>query len=416
MKKERHQPADAALRRRAEERLKAREHTPQSDADTARLLHELEVHQIELEMQNEELKAARTEVEAGLALYSDLYDFAPTSYLTLDREGVIRLVNLTGARLLGVVRSRLVKWRFCLFVTEGDRRIFNDFLQKVFASRAKETCEVALAPEGSPPRVVRIEGIVSEDGQECRAAAVDITELRQAEGQSMTNEVETRKLLALSEQSRLTLLSLMEDQKQAEAAVRDSEELYFSLVENLPQSILRKDREGRFLFCNLQLCKHLKHSLQEIIGKTDADLFPPQLAEAYRQDDLQVMESGKTLDRVEEFVDAEGRKSFVQVVKTPLRDVAGGVIGIQAIFWDITERMKAAETLLQHTEELRARNEELERFNNASMGRELRMIELKQEINQLCEQAGLPPRHSLDFLKENVKDSSNTTPTKPGQP
>jgi hypothetical protein len=86
-------PTDAALRRRAEERLKRQRPEggePRTEVETARLVHELQVHQIELEMQNEEFKTSRTKVEAGLALYSDLYDFAPTGYLTLDPEGAMK--------------------------------------------------------------------------------------------------------------------------------------------------------------------------------------------------------------------------------------------------------------------------------------------------------------------------------------
>ena len=136
-----------------------------------------------------------------------------SGYLTLDREGMIRQVNLNGARLLGVERSRLVNRRFGLFVAEGDRRTFSDFLQEVFASHAKECCEVALAREGQQPRFVRIEGTVSEDGQECRAVVMDITERRQAEAQMRAAQAETQRLLALSEQSRRALLNAAEDER-----------------------------------------------------------------------------------------------------------------------------------------------------------------------------------------------------------
>jgi PAS domain S-box-containing protein len=176
------------LRRLAEERLSEKRKSQRSGAgdqstaeDTVRLLHELRVHQIELEMQNEQLQQARAKAETFLAQYTDLYEFAPAGYLTLDREGTIRLVNLTSVRLLGVERSRLVKRRFGQFVAESDRRVFSDFLEKVFASQAKESCEVTLPQEGSQPLVVRIEGTRSADGQECRAVVLDITARKRAE-------------------------------------------------------------------------------------------------------------------------------------------------------------------------------------------------------------------------------------------
>lgn len=136
-------------------------------------------------------------------------------------------------------------------------------------------------------------------------------------------------------------------QARAGEALRDSEALYQSLVEQMPQSVFRKDREGRFLFGNQRFCQVVAHSLGEILGKTDADFFPPQLAAAYRQDDLRVMESGQALDQEEENVGADGRVVFVHIVKSPLRDASGSIIGIQGIFWDITAR-KQAETEVRH--------------------------------------------------------------------
>ena len=189
MKKKPDPPADdAELRHRAEERLgeqrksqKAEAGDPGTVEDTARLVHELQVHQIELEMQNEELQQAHAQVETLLDRYTDLYDLAPAGYLTFDREGAIRQVNLTGARLLGVERSRLVNRRFGLFVAEGGQRAFSDFLEKVFATQAKECCEVTLLHESSQPVVVQIQGTRSADGQECRAVVVDLTERKRAE-------------------------------------------------------------------------------------------------------------------------------------------------------------------------------------------------------------------------------------------
>ena len=194
-------PPDAAeLRRRAEERL--REQHPETgqartEADTQRLVHELQVHQIELEMQNEELQQARDEMEAGLEKYSDLYDFAPVGYLTLDREGTIREANLTSASLLGIERSRLVKRRFGLCVSAADRPAFNAFLTRVFESQARESCEVTLLKEGKPPVEVRIEAAVAASGRECRAVLEDITERKRAEEDRLIlNKLESTGILA----------------------------------------------------------------------------------------------------------------------------------------------------------------------------------------------------------------------------
>jgi PAS domain S-box-containing protein len=147
-----------------------------------RLVHELQVHQIELELQNEELQGARAELEAGVERYSDLYDFAPIGYVTLDGDGTIGQVNLSGARLLGLERSRLVGARFGLFVSPEYRPAFNALLEKVFESQAKQVCDLTIGPEKSAPLWVHIEAVASDDGgRECRAVLTDITERRRIE-------------------------------------------------------------------------------------------------------------------------------------------------------------------------------------------------------------------------------------------
>jgi len=188
VKKDKNPSADATeLRRRAEERLRAdaaKGASAGAEAETQRFVHELQVHQTELEMQNEELQRSRAEVETWLERYTELYDFAPVGYLTLGRDGTIRLVNLTGASLLGVKRAQLHGRRFGVFVAEPDRPAFNAFLEKVFTSQAKEVCVVALLKEGSGPITVHVTATVSQDGQECCVVLADITERKHAEAET----------------------------------------------------------------------------------------------------------------------------------------------------------------------------------------------------------------------------------------
>ena len=182
-------PSDTAeLRRRAEALLREKQKSQPPEAragrtmhDTHRLVQELQIHQIELEMQNEQLERARAETEVALERYIDLYEFAPSGYFTLDRDGTIRQANLTGSKLLGMDRSRLVNCRFGLFVAENSRPVLQAFMAKVFASHARETCEAMLLREGKPPFYARIEARCSDDGQECRAVVVDITERKRSE-------------------------------------------------------------------------------------------------------------------------------------------------------------------------------------------------------------------------------------------
>ncbi|MDZ4186230.1 MAG: ATP-binding protein [Desulfuromonadales bacterium] len=177
--KEKGLPA-AGLHRRAEEQLPASKGgTSQAGNSTARLLHELQVHQIELELQNAELRQARDEVETLLGNYADLYDFAPVGYVTLSPDGVVRAANLTAAGLFGMERSRLPGRNIALFVEKETRPLFGVFLDKVFSSQGKESCEVELTTTGSATLFVQIEAVASVSGQECRAVLIDISERRQ---------------------------------------------------------------------------------------------------------------------------------------------------------------------------------------------------------------------------------------------
>jgi PAS domain S-box-containing protein len=175
--------ADGAgeLRRRAEERLQGRPQAvamPRDAADTQRLLHELQVHQIERELQNEELRRSQSETEAALERFSDFYDFSPVGFFSLDGEGAIDRLNLTGARLFGLERSRLVGRRFSEFVAATDRPRFKAFLQGAFAGEAGNGCELELAINDRPAQAVQITATLSPDRQECRAVVVDVGELR----------------------------------------------------------------------------------------------------------------------------------------------------------------------------------------------------------------------------------------------
>ncbi len=176
----------ADLRRMAEERLKkARAKTGplSSTGDYEKLLHELAVHQIELEMVNEELRRAAEENEAGLARYADLYDFAPVGYLTLDRHGKILSANLTAAGMLGKERSWLINKSINDFISDRDVIAFTAFLNRSFASDTKNICDVTLVGKESSRIYVRIGAIVSGSGRECRAVLEDVSEQKKIEAQ-----------------------------------------------------------------------------------------------------------------------------------------------------------------------------------------------------------------------------------------
>ncbi len=169
------------LRLKAEEKLKEKQgkmDKPVKETDVKKLLHELQVHQIELEMQNEELREAYETAETALKKYTLLYDFAPMGYFTLDHDGSICELNFTGAEILKDRRFSLVNKNFKLFVSKDSQLIFNEFFRKVYADKSKESCQVMLGYNGSSLCMVYIEGIVTGDDQKCLLSVVDITEFR----------------------------------------------------------------------------------------------------------------------------------------------------------------------------------------------------------------------------------------------
>jgi PAS domain S-box-containing protein len=167
------------LRQKAEELLItkiSKSDSPLSETDTLKLIHELEVHQIELELQNKELNLARSAALLTAEKFTELYDFSPTSYFSLSKEGRIVELNLGAAKMLGKARSVLIDNVFGFFVSSDTKQRFSLFLKQVFTSNAKETCEVTLLTSDGTQMVVLLIGIPTENGKQCLLSVVDITE------------------------------------------------------------------------------------------------------------------------------------------------------------------------------------------------------------------------------------------------
>jgi chemotaxis family two-component system sensor kinase Cph1 len=179
-------PTEDVLRIRAEASLKLEEDPAmeRTEDDMRRLIHELRVHQVELELQNEDLRGAHARIEESRTRFADLYDFAPVGYFTFDELGRIIEVNLTGAKLLGIERSNLINAPFSTKVIEPDRMQFRSHLRKIFQTREADTCEVRLGASGSKELWVRLDSIFmkSADGALfCRTSVTDISEKKRTE-------------------------------------------------------------------------------------------------------------------------------------------------------------------------------------------------------------------------------------------
>jgi len=238
MKKNNNHPEGSTLRQKAEDSLKKKsaEAGPQlSKGEALKLIHELQVYQEELRMQNEELELAKKQaVDNAASKYAQLYDFAPLGYFTLNRNGEIIMLNLSGAHMLGKERSILLNSRFGYYVSNGSKQVFDFFLEKVFLGKRKETCEIVLSVKDHQPVSVLLSAIVSENSDQCLLSAVDITERKQSEEilyqseqrlqlevKDRTKELENLNLSILSE-----LIKRKTSQKQLKKSLHDYKLLY----------------------------------------------------------------------------------------------------------------------------------------------------------------------------------------------
>ena len=154
------------------------------------------------------------------------------------------------------------------------------------------------------------------------------------------------------------LLGILEDfkditkRKQADEALRQSENWYRTLLEHLPQKIFHKDRESVYVSCNDNYARDLKIKPEEIVGRTDYEFFPKELADKYRGDDKRIVTLATTEDIEEKYIQ-DGQEVWVHTVKTPIKDEKGNIAGVLGIFWDITKRKRAEGALRQSEERYR---------------------------------------------------------------
>ncbi len=300
-----------------------REHPEAADSlsaeDARRLLEDLSLHHTELEMQNEELKKAQEVIEESRERLSDLYDFAPVAYLTLDSKGVIEEANLTAAALLGVPRTELLGRTLLYFIDGTSRDGYFRHHRGVVEGRRKDAAELQLRRNKGGLFYGRLESVPVEAGGRVvsvRSALIDITGL-----------------------------------KQAEAALRESEEKYRDLVESVNSIIIRVDSVGRVLFLNDYGQRFFGYSEEELRGKRVVETIVP-LQSAARLDVKTLL--SYMADHPERYRENEievrrrnGEKACVSWTLRPLHDDSGALVGALAVGNDITKRKRLEEQLLQ---------------------------------------------------------------------
>jgi PAS domain S-box-containing protein len=189
------------------------------------------------------------------------------------------------------------------------------------------------------------------------------------------NELLRRQVQSSSSELTASLLSSAAQKEAAEQALRDSEALYHSLVDHLPLSVLRKNAGFEYTFVSRRFVEFSGKQPAEILGKTDFDLFPVDLAKKYREGDEQVIATGRMLDDVEGFRKPDGEERCIQVLKTPIRDAQQRIVGTQVMLWDVTDRERAEAALEKSAHELEVRNAAL-RKSEDDIRRQSDLLEL----------------------------------------
>ncbi len=297
---------DVDLRRRAEKVVSGKQVDVSgnlaslSPEDGQRLLHELRVHQVELEMQNKELRLTQVELEASRARYFNLYNLAPIGYVTLDEHIRIQEVNLACAQLLGLERSDMAKQSLTSFIASKDQDIFYLYRRKLFAEQAPKACEIRLVKKDGSQFWAQVKMTVGQDSESgtivYRAVIMDITERKQAEKllKNIYLELEQRVKERTSELEKANKKLWMEisERNKAERSLRKSEEHFQQIVELLPVAILCQN-ETEIVFANKEASELINLANPQVLsGKCFCEFLHPEDKEIFIQQFKQVLVEG----------------------------------------------------------------------------------------------------------------------------
>jgi PAS domain S-box-containing protein len=306
----------------------SKEPEPMSEADTQRLLHELQIHQIELEMQNEKLENSRNEMEVLLKKYTELYDFAPFGYFSLDAHGCILEVNLTGAILLGVDRGELIGQSQQAFITKEGRPAFLSFLERVFGGSEVQSCEAILVKADGTTFWAAFHGMsafyTNALNNWCRVTVSDITAQRREE--EVQRQLNTMSIENLALQREIVQRKAAEDDlKKSEtqtAELLDQSLHLQAQLRSLSRSVLTVQEEER-----KRISRELHDEITQTLVTINVHLESLAKEAVINPKDLQ-KSIVQTQKQVEQSVDIAHR--FARKLRPPVLDDLGLIPALEA--------------------------------------------------------------------------------------
>ncbi len=365
----------AELRKRAEEivRMETRALPKSISPGTQKIIQELRVHQIELEMQNEELLLAQVKLDAERERYFDFYNLSPVGFFTVSEQGMILEANLTAAAMLGVTRDALDKHPISRFILKDDEDIYFLRRKQLFATGVPQTFELRMMKKDGTIFYVQLEAAAVEDkdgNTVCRVILSDITERKFKEE---ARRIDQENLQAIFAAAPVGMLLLDE-----ENMIVNSNAVIARLVCRDQKRIIRQ-RGGSGLGC--------VHSFEDERGCG----FSPSCGECPLSKGIQqVLQSGNSIHGAEMpytvLIDGQEHHIWLSVNAEPV--LLDGRKHVVVAIDDITERK-------QTTDSLREKIDELQRFQKMTVGRELVMIELKKEVNELLIKNGLEEKYRM---------------------
>ncbi|MBN2564843.1 MAG: PAS domain S-box protein [Candidatus Eisenbacteria bacterium] len=333
-----------------------------SPEQARQVLHELQVHQIELEMQNEELRETQAKLEASRARYFDLYDMAPVGYLTVSEQSLILEANLTAAKLLGVARGALVKRPLSQFILSEDQDIYYRHRKTLFETGVPRVCEVRLVKEDGAQFWGRLEATVAQDADGapvCRVVVSDVSERKRAEAELVKHREHLEQLVKeRTEELRLANEGLRTDvteRKRTEEEIRRSHDYLNNILNGMHEGLLVVERDLTIRDVNESLAARCCRTKRELIGRHCYEVMYGRSAPCTDQDRLcparLVFENGVLVRAEHNLPGPDGRGLVIEAYAFPLLDEDGNVDLVVEIQDDVTERVRAKQAL-HHAEKL----------------------------------------------------------------